>query len=171
MKFFETAHVHDPQDCPTCILLMSRATLMLALAIAGSCRGAGGAGGGRARAGRGTAHGAGVDPGQQRSEGGNCSAVGGHNEATVIGPLHWLDGYMLVQAEAAELRKQMEELRTQLQRNEEMVRWLNNQVRGAVCKLSCNRILQPNACGSHPPAAPGKGATTGATGWKSHCLL
>ena len=35
------------------------------------------------------------------------------------------------QAEAADLRKQMEELRTQLQRNEEMVRWLNNQVRSA----------------------------------------
>ncbi len=37
---------------------------------------------------------------------------------------------VLEQAEAADLRKQMEELRTQLQRNEEMVRWLNNQVRG-----------------------------------------
>ena len=37
---------------------------------------------------------------------------------------------MPVQAEVTDLRKQMEELRTQLHRNEEMVRWLNNQVRG-----------------------------------------
>lgn len=43
---------------------------------------------------------------------------------------------MLAQAEAADLRKQMEELRTQLQRNEEMVRWLNNQVRGQQARTS-----------------------------------
>ena len=43
-------------------------------------------------------------------------------------------GRLCVQTEAAALRKQLDELRTQLQRNEEMVRWLNNQVSGAICQ-------------------------------------
>ena len=44
--------------------------------------------------------------------------------------MRWLQGCVCAQTDAAALRKQLEELRTQLQRNEEMVRWLNNQVRG-----------------------------------------
>ena len=50
------------------------------------------------------------------------------------------------QAEATDLRKQMEELRTQLQRNEEMVRWLNNQVRGADLTISRSVSCRHRPC-------------------------
>jgi cell division septum initiation protein DivIVA len=62
-----------------------------------------------------------------------------------------------MQTEAAALRKQLEELRTQLQRNEEMVRWLNNQVSGVSADRSaCSspRHKQPHVHGIQKAAHP-----------------
>ena len=69
-----------------------------------------------------------------------------------------------MQTEVTDLRKQMEELRTQLQRNEEMVRWLNNQVRPCSnqASLFACPIIRGQGTLNGPVSSGRKVATTGA---------
>ncbi len=57
----------------------------------------------------------------------------------------WLqcqEGWWMLQAECGELRKKLEESRKQLDSNDQMIRWLNNQVRsGTFCEDSMTRSI------------------------------
>lgn len=62
--------------------------------------------------------------------------------ATLTCPVRGLSkGCLPAQTKVTDLRKQMDELRTQLQRNEEMVRWLNNQARVPTAPRLASRLL------------------------------